>query len=257
MTYQDKTIKEIKDLLAQNPSDNLLAELANDSRAGVQKLVQSYTKKLAAAAQKQAAFDQRFEIERTYWAKGQIVAGLDEVGRGPLAGPIVVAAVILPQDFNVVGVNDSKKLSAKKREEYAELIKAKAISYAIVEKSPAVIDQVNISRADELAMREAVGLLTVKPDCLLVDQIAHKLDVGIPEHELIKGDSRSNSIAAASIIAKVYRDQLMAQYAKQYPQYGFEKNAGYGTAEHLLALKEYGPCPIHRQSFAPVKDFLK
>lgn len=249
------TIKEIKDLLRQSVSAEQLAILQKDSRKGVQKLVASYLSRQKRQAQKQKAFNQRFYYEKQAWEQNQIVAGVDEVGRGPLAGPVVTAAVVLDSSFSLVDVNDSKQLSPQRRLALFPLILQQAVCVSVGVKSVQVIDRVNIYQADRLAMKQAVLDLSLKPDLLLVD--AMDIPVNLPQKKLIKGDSKSNSIAAASIVAKVFRDKLMDDYAQIYPQYNFPHNAGYGTADHLAALAQYGPCPIHRQSFAPVKKSWK
>lgn len=250
------TIGEIKKLLAQGSVNHEdLKILENDTRVGVQKLLLSYHNRQQKLAKKKAAFIKRFAYEKTFWAKNETVAGVDEVGRGPLAGPIVTAAVIIDDKFDLTDVNDSKKLSAKRRQELFPLILKEAVSVAIGLKSPQVIDEINIYEADRLAMAEAVKNLDVKPDALLVD--AMQVPVQLPQVRLIKGDAKSNSIAAASIVAKVFRDNLMADYAKIYPEYHFDENAGYGTQAHLQALAKYGPTPIHRKTFAPVNSFYK
>lgn len=250
------TIGEIKKLLAQGSVNHEdLKILENDTRVGVQKLLLSYHNRQQKLAKKKVAFIKRFAYEKTFWAKNETVAGVDEVGRGPLAGPIVTAAVIIDDNFDLTDVNDSKKLSAKRRQELFPLILKEAVSVAIGLKSPQVIDEINIYEADRLAMAEAVKNLDVKPDALLVD--AMQVPVQLPQVRLIKGDAKSNSIAAASIVAKVFRDNLMADYAKIYPEYHFDENAGYGTQAHLQALAKYGPTPIHRKTFAPVNSFYK
>lgn len=250
------TIKEIKALLNSGQvSSDELEQLKGDSRSGVQKLLASYQQKQEKLAKKKSAFLERFTYEKKFWQKGQIVAGVDEVGRGPLAGPVVTAAVIIDDHFDLLDVNDSKKLSPQKRLALYPKILSEAISVAVGVKSPQVIDQINIYEADRQAMAEAVLDLDQKPDALLVD--AMNVPVDLPQVKLIKGDAKSNSIAAASIVAKVFRDKLMDEYAKIYPQYDFPDNAGYGTAKHLVALKKYGPTPIHRKTFAPVSDFFK
>ncbi|KRL63585.1 ribonuclease HII [Lactobacillus psittaci] len=249
------SIKEIKEMLAAGVTAEQLAELAKDERKGVQALLASYQRKQAKLAQKKAEFMARFSYEKKAWANGSIVAGVDEVGRGPLAGPVVTAAVVLDDSFDLIDVNDSKKLSPQKRLELYPKILDQAVAVGIGVGSPALIDEINIYEADRVAMAQAVKNLAVKPDLLLVD--AMKVPIDIKQIELIKGDSKSNSIAAASIVAKVFRDELMNDYAKIYPQYDFEHNAGYGTAKHLAALKEFGATPIHRRSFAPVSEFDK
>ena len=180
------------------------------------------------------------------------IAGVDEVGRGPLAGPVVTAAVIMPLDDVVAGVDDSKKLSKKKREKLYDEILSKAISVSVKEVSETVIDEINILNATKLCMKNSIEALSVKPDVVLVDAV--KLDVGVKCVAIIKGDAKSYSIGAASIVAKVYRDRLMERYGELYRGYGFERNMGYGTKEHIEKLKEIGACPIHRRTF--IKNFL-
>lgn len=249
------TIKEIKELLKSEVSEAQINELEADPRAGVQKLLVSYRKRQAKLLAKKEEFLRRFSYEKKFWEKGQLVAGVDEVGRGPLAGPVVTAAVIIDQDFDLLDVNDSKKLSPEKRLKLYPKILTEAVSVGIGVKSAEVIDQINIYEADRQAMAQAVRALDVKPNALLVD--AMNVPVNLPQVKLIKGDAKSNSIAAASIVAKVFRDQLMDDYDRIYPQYCFYHNAGYGTKEHIEALKKYGPTPIHRKTFAPVSDFFE
>lgn len=187
--------------------------------------------------------------EREAQAKGcRLVCGVDEVGRGPLAGPVVCAAVIMPTDDLIDGVDDSKKLSKAKRTRLAEEIRKRAIAYAICRVEPQIIDEINILQATRLCMKNAVESLSVPPDCVLVDGNM-TLDIPFAQQSIVKGDAGSYTIGAASIVAKVYRDALMEEYALQYPQYLFEKNAGYGTAAHIAAIRQYGLCPIHRRSF--------
>ncbi len=192
-----------------------------------------------------------FEYDKAFLPK--TVAGVDEVGRGPLAGPVVCACVIMPLDEMIDGVNDSKKLSEKKREQLYDLLREKAISYSVAEISPAVIDEVNIYQATKLCMKKAIEGLSVKPSLVLVDAMSD-LDVSVPCKAIIKGDAQSYNIAAASIIAKVYRDRLMREMSEKYPEYGFSNNKGYGTREHIQALKTYGKTEIHRESF--IKNFV-
>ena len=180
------------------------------------------------------------------------IAGVDEVGRGPLAGPVVCAAVIMPLDKLIEGIDDSKKVSEKKRNKLSDLIKENAICYNIAEVSPKVIDEINILEATKLCMKKALEGLKIKPDVALVDALT--LDTDIPIVNIIKGDYLSYNIGAASIIAKVYRDNLMVELANKYPQYAFEKHKGYGSAVHIQAIKEHGPCEIHRKSF--IKKFV-
>ena len=193
--------------------------------------------------------DEKLQYERALTEKGyHFIAGVDEVGRGPLAGPVVCAAVIMPLDELVVGVDDSKKLSEKKRVALAEEIKAKALAYAIVEIDEKTIDEINILEATKLGMKRAIETLQLTPDIVLTDGNM-TIDISTPQKSVIHGDALSYSIGAASIIAKVYRDNLMDEYAKSYPAYAFEKNKGYGTAVHINAIKEQGLCPIHRRTF--------
>ena len=193
--------------------------------------------------------------EREYFAQGfGSVAGVDEAGRGPLAGPVVCAAVILPLDEakHIPGIDDSKKLSKKKREALAELIKEVAVAYSVAEVDEGTIDEINILQATRLGMKRAVEGLSVKPEFVLTDGNM-TLDIAPPQKSIVKGDALVCSIGAASILAKVHRDALMKEYAKQYPWYGFDRNAGYGTKEHVTAIQERGICNIHRKTF--VKKF--
>ena len=179
------------------------------------------------------------------------ICGIDEVGRGPLAGPVVACSVIMDLDNLIEGVDDSKKLSAKKREKLYDEIISKAISYSVQEISHEEIDNINILNATKKCMLTCVQAMSVKPEVLLIDAV--RLDTDIPQMSIIKGDAKSYSIACASILAKVYRDRLMAKADEKYPQYGFKNNAGYGTKVHIEAIKEYGPCKIHRRTF--IKNF--
>jgi len=190
-----------------------------------------------------------WEIENIHYAEGvQIICGVDEAGRGPLAGPVCAAAVILPANLELPGLTDSKKLTDKKRRELFPVIKEKAIAYGIGLASEKEIDEINILQATFLAMQRAMDQLSVKPDLALIDGNRQK-DFGIPAKTVVKGDSLSANIAAASILAKVTRDDLMVELAKQYPQYQFEIHKGYGTKAHYAALTEHGPCPVHRMTF--------
>lgn len=190
-----------------------------------------------------------WEIENTHFEKGiKLICGVDEAGRGPLAGPVCAAAVILPPNADIPGLNDSKKLTDKRRRELFPIIKEQAIAYGIGLASHIEIDEINILQATYLAMERAIANLSVKPELALIDGNRAK-DFGLPVETIVKGDSRSASIAAASILAKVTRDDLMLQAAENFPQYGFEIHKGYGTKAHYAALDEYGACPIHRMSF--------
>lgn len=195
--------------------------------------------------------EEKLKIERSLLEKGcRYIVGVDEVGRGPLAGPVVCAAVVMPfdEELLVSGVDDSKKLSEKKRETLSALIKERAISYAVYEVSEKIIDEINILEATKLGMKKAVEGLSVTPDVVLTDGNM-TIEIPFKQHSVIGGDALSYSIGAASIIAKVHRDHLMDEYAKEYPAYAFEKNKGYGTAVHIQAIKEQGLCPIHRRTF--------
>ena len=196
-----------------------------------------------------ARLEEMLRYERELWASGcRYIAGIDEVGRGPLAGPVVTAAVILPEDFDLLGVDDSKKLTPKKRDELFEKIKEAAVCWAIGRREPGRIDEINILNATKEAMLDAVNGLSVRPDHVLIDAV--KLpSLDIPQTSIIHGDALSVSIAAASILAKVTRDREMEEMAKIWPGYSFEKNKGYGTKAHYEGLKALGPCPIHRKTF--------
>ena len=186
--------------------------------------------------------------EEAYGADGSVLAGIDEVGRGPLAGPVIACAAILPKDHLILDLNDSKKLTEKKREKLFEVLQKEAAAFAFGCSSPKRIDEINILQATYEAMREAIAKLSVRPDVLLNDAVTIP-GVDICQIPIVGGDGKSVSIAAASILAKVTRDRMMVEYDAMYPGYGFAKNKGYGTAEHIAALKRLGPCPIHRKSF--------
>ena len=202
----------------------------------------------------QLRLDKMLEYERALYAKGyEYICGIDEAGRGPLCGPVVAAAVILKKDDHIEGVNDSKKLTEKKREALFEIIKERAVAYSVGIVDEQTIDEINILEATRLAMKKAVEGLSKKPDFALVDA-EKKVPIDVPYTPIIKGDALSESIAAASIIAKVTRDRIMREWAQVYPQYGFDVHKGYGTAAHISAIKENGPCPLHRRSF--IKNFV-
>ena len=195
------------------------------------------------------------EYESKYYDKGlTLIAGSDEAGRGPLAGPLVVAACILPKGYQHELINDSKKLTDKKRRMLYETIKKDALAYHIEVIDIETIDKINIYQASKLGMKICLEKLSIKPEAALLD--AMNLDMGYPVESIIKGDEKSISIAAASILAKVYRDDLMIEYSKEYPQYQFDKNKGYGTKVHLEALDKYGITPLHRKTYEPVKSML-
>lgn len=252
------TIKEVKERLAMiDELDHpFFEELILDGRAGVQAAISKRKREL----QKQVDEDLRLEgmlaYEKELYTQGiDLIAGVDEVGRGPLAGPVVAAAVILPKACKIPGLNDSKKIPKSKHKEIYEAVLQNAIAIGIGIKDNQVIDQVNIYEATKLAMMEAIGQLEPQPQHLLID--AMKLDLPIPQTSIIKGDANSLSIAAASIVAKVTRDQMMEEFDCEYPGYDFTQNAGYGTANHLAGLHKLGVTPIHRRSFEPVKSMCE
>ena len=252
------TIKEIKEQLAniQRLDDPLLAELEQDSRSGVIQAIAKRKRELQKQVDEDLRLEKMLAYEKELYTQGiQLIAGVDEVGRGPLAGPVVAAAVILPEDCKISGLNDSKKIPKSKHKEIYEAVLQNAIAIGIGVKDNQVIDQVNIYEATKLAMMEAIGQLDPQPQHLLID--AMKLDLSIPQTSIIKGDANSLSIAAASIVAKVTRDQMMEDLDQLYPGYDFAQNAGYGTANHLAGLHKLGVTPIHRRSFEPVKSMCE
>ncbi|MEK3989553.1 MULTISPECIES: ribonuclease HII [Robertmurraya] len=243
-----KTVEDVK--------DPFFIEIQKDSRKGVQQLVKRWLQRKEAQEQARLKLLEMSEYERLYKSQGfTLIAGIDEVGRGPLAGPVVAAAVILPDDFQILGIDDSKKLTETKREELYELIRSTALSIGVGIIEAKEIDTINIYEATKKAMYVALNELHISPDFLLVD--AMKLTTPIPSEAIIKGDSKSISIAAASIIAKVTRDRMMKELAQSFPEYRFEQNMGYGTKEHIDALQLYGATPYHRRSFAPIKELNK
>lgn len=251
------SIREISIKLKKitDPEDLFLTQCQNDDRKGVIELVDKWHR----AYEKEQKLKQHFvhmsELERELRQQGfSMIAGIDEVGRGPLAGPVVASAVILPETFYLPGLNDSKKIPEVKRELFFEKIMEEAIAVGIGVIHNEIIDKINIYQATKKAMISAVTQLSQQPDHLLID--AMELDVPIPQLSIIKGDAKSISIAAASIVAKVTRDRMMKEYAKEYPHYGFDQNAGYGTSVHLDALHAYGLTPWHRRSFSPVKEMM-
>lgn len=248
-------IGQIKDILENTDVTQLpeqLEQFKSDSRQGVVKLIEKFQKIYNSYIAEVERTENMKIYERKY-SDYEFIAGIDEVGRGPLAGPVVTCAVILPKDFNVLYINDSKKLTEKKREELYEEIMKHAISVGIGIESPKVIDDINILQATYSAMRKAIDALEIKPDLLLNDAVTIP-GVDIKQVPIIKGDAKSISIAAASIVAKVTRDRMMVEFDKIYPEYDFAGNKGYGSASHIEALKNIGPTPIHRQSF--IKNFL-
>ena len=250
-----QSIGEIKALLQAADLKGLPAFIntyKEDERAGVVSLVEKAKKELSAYEKELARTEKMKTFEKEY-ASYSCICGIDEVGRGPLAGPVVAGAVILPKDCDILYLNDSKQLSEKKREELYDVIMEKAVSTGLGFVSPERIDEINILQATYEAMREAIAKLSPQPDILLNDAVTIP-KVTIRQVPIIKGDAKSISIAAASIIAKVTRDRLMVQYDSVFPEYGFASNKGYGAAAHIEALRKYGPTPIHRRSF--IKNLL-
>ena len=251
------TIKEIKELLATvKELDNpLFLELEKDPRSGVQKEINKRKKVIQAELDEDLRLETMLSYEKELYKQGlTLVAGVDEVGRGTLAGPVVAAAVILPKKCKIKGLNDSKKIPKKKHLEIYEAVQDQALAIGIGIMDNQIIDQVNIYEATKLAMKEAISQLSPQPEHLLID--AMKLELPISQTSIIKGDANSLSIAAASIVAKVTRDNIMKDYDNQYPGYDFATNAGYGTAKHLEGLEKLGVTPIHRTSFEPVKTLV-
>ena len=252
------TIKEVKERLAMiDELDHpLFEELILDGRAGVQAAIRKRKRELQKQVDEDLRLEKMLAYEKEPYAQGiDLIAGVDEVGRGPLAGPVVAAAVILPKACKIPGLNDSKKIPKSKHKAIYEAVLQNAIAIGIGVKDNHVIDQVNIYEATKLAMMEAIGQLEPQPQHLLID--AMKLDLPISQTSIIKGDVNSLSIAAASIVAKVTRDQMMEEFDCEYPGYDFTQNAGYGTANHLAGLHKLGVTPIHRRSFEPVKSMCE
>lgn len=252
------TIKEIKERLAtiDDLDHPLFEELILDGRAGVQAAISKRKRELQKQVDEDLRLEKMLAYEKELYTQGiQLIAGVDEVGRGPLAGPVVAAAVILPKACKIPGLNDSKKIPKSKHKEIYEAVLQNAIAIGIGIKDNQVIDQVNIYEATKLAMREAIGQLEPQPQHLLID--AMRLDLPISQTSIIKGDANSLSIAAASIVAKVTRDQMMEEFDRKYPGYDFAQNAGYGTAKHLAGLDQLGVTPIHRRSFEPIKSMCE
>ncbi|WP_080846465.1 ribonuclease HII [Cytobacillus gottheilii] len=252
-----QSIAEIKNKLitVQDENDPYVKQLSADERKGVQSLLAAWHKKRAQEKKEQSKFKEMTHFEEKYHNQGyELIAGVDEVGRGPLAGPVVAAAVILPADFYLPGIDDSKKLNEQKRLCFFHTImeQAAAVSIGVIEVEE--IDMINIYEASKKAMITAVATLKTQPDFLLIDAV--KLDVPYPYEAIIKGDGRSISIAAASIVAKVTRDNMMQALDEQYPGYGFASNMGYGTKEHLQGIETHGVLHIHRKSFAPIKEYI-
>jgi ribonuclease HII len=250
-----KTISEIKNELAgadEAQREALLIFYNEDGRSGVAALVRKYEKEKEKLIQEKNRIEQMKVYEKKYDHIGYI-CGIDEAGRGPLAGPVVAGAVILPRDSQILWLNDSKQLSARRREELYDVIMKEAVAVGVGYASPARIDEINILQATYEAMREAVSSLKVRPQILLNDAVRIP-GIELPQVPIIKGDAKSVSIAAASIIAKVTRDRLMVEYDKVMPEYGFASHKGYGAKTHIEAIQKYGPSPVHRASF--IKHFV-
>ncbi|MBP2077638.1 ribonuclease HII [Oceanobacillus polygoni] len=254
---EKQSIATIKQRIKNNElTDEMMLELKMDERKGVQQLLISYEKQKAKEKQLADQFVEMSCYEQVAYSRGcQYIAGVDEAGRGPLAGPVVAAAVILPADFKLYGLNDSKQLNQATRDRFFTKIKEQAISYGIAIIDNRTIDEMNIFEATKLAMRQAINQLQPSPDYVLIDAVELK---GLPysSESLIKGDAKSISIAAASVLAKVTRDNLMKEMHEEYPDYDFISNMGYGTKHHLEKLREIGTTPYHRRSFAPVRNSI-
>ena len=242
-----KAIKERLSAAGMQELPALLSQYENDERDGVKKLILSERKRIASYEAELKRMEEMYHYERLY-PEVNYIGGIDEVGRGPLAGPVVACCVILPKDCDILYLNDSKQVPEKKREQLYDEITKKAVAYGIGIVSHEVIDEINILQATYEAMRQAIDSMKIKPEHLLVDAVKIP-GITIPQRGIIKGDAKSASIAAASIVAKVTRDRMMVELDAKYPGYGFAKNKGYGSAEHMEALRKYGPCEIHRRSF--------
>lgn len=251
--------KKIKDIMEEYQAaeyemlPSFIDEYIRDGRPGVSKIIGQAQKKLIKLQVERERLEKLRYYERKYEQKYPMICGIDEVGRGPLAGPVCAAAVILPKDCEILYINDSKKLSESRREALYEEIMEKAIAVGIGLVSPQVIDEVNILQATYIAMRDAISQLEVAPDILLNDAVTIP-EVTIKQVPIVKGDAKSISIGAASIIAKVTRDRLMKEYDAVMPEYGFAQNKGYGTKEHINAIRRVGPSPIHRNTF--IQNFV-
>ena len=248
------TISEIREILLGSPSEEFLAELELDSRVAVKKLLQAYHKRVEKAALERERFHKMLSYERNYYEEGaKLIAGVDEAGRGPLAGPLVIAAVVMPQEFFISGLNDSKQISASKRDKLYDEILQKALSVSVNIVSISNIDELNIYRATQQGMAEVLLHLDKQPDVALID--AMPVEAGdIKTVSLVHGDALSASIAAASIIAKVTRDRIMEKLDVLYPAYKFANNKGYGSKDHMQAIDQDGVTEWHRRSYEPVKS---
>ncbi|MDW0109248.1 ribonuclease HII [Sporosarcina aquimarina] len=233
-----------------------IKELESDTRAGVQQALKSWHKAYEKRSEVKKSHEDKKRFDNSYAPfQGALIAGTDEAGRGPLAGPVVTAAVILPDDTDeLIGLDDSKKISKKERERLAEIIKRIAVAWSVHIQPTVRIDELNIYAATRESMEQSINTLSISPNQVLAD--AMKLNVNCPAVSIVKGDAQSLTIAAASILAKTTRDNLMDELHETYPMYRFDKHAGYGTPEHLTAIEEYGPCIHHRKTFEPVKTIL-
>lgn len=251
-----KSIKEIKDEFLNAPIsniNNLIQLYINDDRKGVQNIIISYRNKLLKYEKELLRLENMKKYEKEAYLKGKkFVAGIDEVGRGLFAGPVVTACVVLPKDFNILGINDSKKLSEEKRKQLFFKIKENALDISINMEDNNVIDNINILEATKKSMLKNIEYLKIKPDYLILDAVS--LNIDIPYISMPKADEKSISVAAASIIAKVTRDEYMKEMHNIYPQYNFDINKGYGTKQHIEALKKYGFCDLHRKTF--IKNYI-
>ena len=242
------SIRKEYQALSENELEIFIKKYENDERQGVQKMILSCRKRMEKAAAEVQRLENMLIYEKKYYDTCDYICGIDEAGRGPLAGPVVAGAVILPKGLKIPYLNDSKQLSEKKREELYDVIMEQAVSVGVGIVSPERIDEINILQATYEAMREAVGTLSYRPDVLLNDAVTIP-GLSMKQVPIIKGDAKSLSIAAASVIAKVTRDRMMKAYHELFPEYGFEKHKGYGSKEHIEMIQKIGPCAIHRRSF--------
>ncbi|HLQ84235.1 MAG TPA: ribonuclease HII [Pseudogracilibacillus sp.] len=254
----NKTIKEINTLYDSNQlTDEMIDILKHDTRQGVKKILKKIEKKKQKQQELIHDFEKLKKFDNQYKNNNiKLIAGIDEAGRGPLAGPVVAASVILPDDFKLLGLTDSKQINKIDRDMFFEYITKHALSYSVEVIDESIIDKINIYQATILAMKNSYKRLKIKPDFLLIDAVNIEVN-DIPYEPIIKGDTKSLSIAAASILAKVTRDRIMLNYHQKYPQYKFNKHMGYGTKEHLSAIEANGITPIHRKTFSPIKEILK